>query len=152
MIIIAALGTDRVIGSGDGMPWNVPAEYRQFLGFIEGQTVLMGRRSWEIFGSDLTSAHNVVISRSTRQIPGATVVNSVERGLETAQGFGKTVFSAGGAGIYRQTLPLADEMYLSFIKGDYSGDAYFPEFDESRWRVAQREDHPAFEFVIYRRE
>ena len=27
MILIAALGTNRVVGSGEGMPWNVPEEY-----------------------------------------------------------------------------------------------------------------------------
>ena len=27
MIIIGAMSTDRVIGSGDGMPWDVPEEY-----------------------------------------------------------------------------------------------------------------------------
>ncbi len=97
VIIIAAMGSNRVIGQGAGMPWNVPDEYDQFLRLIEGQTVIMGRRSWQIFGADLTSAHNIVVSRSVNEIEGATVVNGVDAALETARGFGKTVFSAGGA-------------------------------------------------------
>lgn len=152
MIIISAMGRDRVIGSGAGMPWDVPEEYRQFLGFVDGQTVIMGRRSWEIFGADLTSAHNVVVSRSAKEVEGATVVDSIAVALETARGFGKQVYSAGGASIYRQTVPLAERMYLSLIKGDFAGDAYFPEFDETEWEVAERTDHPAFEFVIYERK
>ncbi len=43
-------------------------------------------------------------------------------------------------------------MYLSFIKGEFAGDAYFPEFDESEWELTERTDHPAFEFVIYERK
>ena len=35
---------------------------------------------------------------------------------------GERVFSAGGATIYRQTLPMADAMYLSIIKADHDGD------------------------------
>ena len=62
------------------------------------------------------------------------------------------MFSAGGASIYAQTIPLADTMYLSYIKGQYSGDAYFPEFSEQEWAVEKREDHPRFEFVVYRRK
>ena len=31
MIIISAMSRDRVIGSGDGMPWSVPEEDQQFL-------------------------------------------------------------------------------------------------------------------------
>ena len=42
-------------------------------------------------------------------------------------------------------------MYLSYIKGDFEGDTCFPAFDEAEWEVAQREDHPAFEFVVYQR-
>ena len=152
MIIIGAMSTDHVIGRGNGMPWHVPEEYAQFRRFIKGQTLLIGRRSYEIFGPDLTSAHTVVVSRSTRELPGATVVATVEDALREAESFGRTVFSAGGASIYAQTLPLAEAMYLSYIKGHFTGDAYFPAFSEREWVVERREDHPRFEFVVYRRK
>jgi len=151
VIIIAAMGSNRVIGSGRGMPWNVPEEYAQFLEFVRGQTVIMGRASWEIFGPDLTSAHNVVVSRNAGALDRATVVNGIETAVETGRGFGKTVFCAGGASIYRQCLPLADRMTLSIIKGEFDGDAFFPEFAEVEWEVAERRDHPQFELVDYRR-
>lgn len=151
MIIIAAMSSDRVIGSGAGMPWNVPEEYQQFLRFVEGQTVIMGRRSFEIFGDDLTTTTNIVVSRSVTGMPGAIVCTGVEEAVETAESFGKTVFSAGGGSIYAQTIPLADTMYLSTIKGHFEGDTYFPDFDEAAWDVVKRDDHPAFEFVVYQR-
>ena len=44
MIVIGAMAMNHVIGSGDGMPWDVPEEYAQFLRFIDGQTVIIGRR------------------------------------------------------------------------------------------------------------
>ena len=143
---------DRVIGSGEGMPWNVPEEYQQFLRFVEGQAVIMGRRSYDIFGGDLTNTHNVVVSRSIKEMPGAVVCASVDEAVATARSYGKTVFSAGGGSIYAQTIPLADAMYLSYIKGDFEGDTYFPDFDEAAWDVVKREDHPAFEFVVYQRQ
>ena len=152
MILIAALGTDRVIGSGEGMPWDVPEEYEHFLSRIKGQTVLMGRRSWQIFGGDLTSAHNIVISRSTVALPGAKVAHSLGAGIELGRSYGKTLFCAGGAGVYAQAMPHADAMYLSFIKGEFSGDAFFPDFDDVDWMVEQRIDHPRFEYVVYRRQ
>ena len=152
MILISAMSKDRVIGSGDGMPWSVAEEYQQFLQFIDGQTVMMGRRSYEIFGPDLTSAHTIVISRSGVDAEGIIVCSSIAEAVETAESFGKTVFSAGGATIYQQTMPLADTMYLSFIKGAFSGDTYFPAFGEDEWQVAQRRDHAEFEFVEYKRK
>jgi dihydrofolate reductase len=152
MIIIGAMSTDHVIGSGDGMPWEVPEEYAQFLRFIDGHTVIIGRRSYEIFGKGLTSAHTLVVSRSTGSLPGAVVVPSVEGALLMAGTFNNTVFSAGGASIYSQTVPLAETMYLSYIKGHFAGDAYFPAFSDREWAVDRREDHPRFEFVVYRRK
>lgn len=152
MIIISAMSRDRVIGSGDGMPWSVPEEYAHFLKSIEGQTVIMGRRSYEIFGPDLTSAHNIVVSRSWEGTEGVVVCGSIEEAAATAASFGQTVFSAGGATIYGQTLPLAEAMYISWIKGDFSGDTLFPEFDEAEWDVVERRDHEGFEFVHYGRK
>ena len=151
LIIIGAMSTDRIIGSGDGMPWDVPEEYARFLQFIEGQTVVIGRRSYGIFGEGLASAHTVVVSRSAGKLPHAVAVTSVEDALRTAGSFDRTVFIAGGASIYAQTIGLADTMYLSYIKGHFTGDAYFPAFSDREWAVDRREDHPRFEFVVYRR-
>jgi dihydrofolate reductase len=158
MIVIGAMGTNHVIGSGYGMPWDVPEEYEHFLRLIEGHTIIIGRRSYEIFRKGLTSAHNVVVSRSGGDgvdgidSGGTVVVPSIEDAFRVARSFGGTFFSAGGASIYAQTIPLADAMYLSYIKGQYTGDAYFPEFSEKEWAIEKREDHPRFEFVVYRRK
>ncbi len=152
MIVISAMSQDRIIGKGDGLPWHVPEEYNQFLDIIRGQTVILGRRSYPIFGKGLTSDHNVVVSRSVKELPGAVVAHTIEEAIEVATSYGKTVFSAGGSTIYEQTIPLADAMYLSFMKGSFAGDAYFPQFNESEWTVETRTDHPAFEFVRYKRK
>jgi dihydrofolate reductase len=156
MIIVGAMSRNRVIGRGDGMPWHVPEEYEHFLTLIDGQTVIIGRRSYEIFGATLSSAHTIVVTRGWPPEPGRSdaalrVVGSVEEALRVAETFGRTVFSAGGATIYAQTIPLADAMYLSIIKGTYDGDAYFPVFSADEWVEERRDDHPRFEFVVYRR-
>jgi len=142
---------DRVIGNANGLPWSIPDEYRQFLGHVRGQAVIFGRKSFEIFGRDLPDSELYVVSRSVAVMKGAHVCSTVEEAAAQAQQTGLRVFSAGGASIYRQTMPMADAMYLSIIKGDYSGDARFPEFDEQDWRVTLRDDHPEFEFRIYER-
>lgn len=151
MILISAMTRDRVIGAGDGMPWSIPEEYAQFLAHVRGQAVVMGRRSWEIFGADLSDSTNFVVSRSTRSLDGAEVYGDLPSALAAAVATGKRLFVAGGAGVYAQTIGDADAMYLSFIRGEYRGDAYFPEFDEADWHVEQRRAHDDYEFVIYRR-
>ena len=151
MIIISAMSADRVIGSGDGMPWNVPAEYQQYLGFVSGQAVVMGRKSFEIFGPDLPEGTAVFVITRSAAIEGATVASSLEDALTAARDTGKTVFVAGGGSVYAQALPVADEMYLSTIKGDFEGDTRFPEFAVEDWEVLEERDEPDFVFRKYRR-
>jgi len=85
VIIISAMSSDRVIGSGNGMPWNVPEEYEQFLRYVDGQAVIMGRRSFEIFGPDLRHTANIVVSRSAVRIEGARVCSTIQEAIASAR-------------------------------------------------------------------
>ncbi len=152
MQLIAAHSQNRVIGRGDWMPWDVPDEYAHYLELIRDKTVLMGRRSYEIFGDDLTSRHAVVVSRSVSELPGATVCPDLESAIAAAKATGLTVCVCGGESIYEQTIPRVDEMLLSTIFGEFEGDTYFPEFDESQWEVQRREEHEGWEFVHWVRQ
>ncbi|MEM8864888.1 MAG: dihydrofolate reductase [Planctomycetota bacterium] len=155
MIIISAMTKNRVIGSGDGMPWDIPAEYQQYLDFTAGQTIIMGRKSIEIFGPDLTTDHAVVLTRSgevdVEIADGCTmeIADSLDQAISLAESHGKTVFCGGGANVYEQALPKAEAMYLSVIKGAYHGDTHFPEFDQADWQIAEEQDHPEFHFYRY---
>ncbi|MFT7643133.1 MAG: dihydrofolate reductase [Pirellulaceae bacterium] len=152
MIIISAMSENRVIGSGDGMPWSVPKEYEQYLRFVSGNVVVLGRKSYEIFGPDLpTGTKAIVLTRST-SVDGAEAAPSLADALEMANGMGPTVFVAGGGSVYEQAIPLADEMYLSTIKGEFDGDTYFPAFNVEEWEIVEERDEVDFVFRRYRRK
>lgn len=150
VIIIAAIGSNRIIGNGEGLPWHIPSEYDQFLGHIKDQTVIMGRRSWEIFKKDMLPKRMVVVSR-TLQTDRAKVFSTLKEALSYSGSYPEEVFICGGQSIYEESLQHADYMYLSFIKGEHRGNVYFPEFDEKDWIVEKKEEHPEFVFVIYRK-
>ncbi len=80
-----------------------------------------------------------------------SVVSSLDDALTLAETFGKPVFVAGGGSIYRLALPLANEMYLSTIKGQYKGDTHFPEFAAAEWNVTEERHESEFVFRKYRR-
>lgn len=149
VIIIAAIGSNHVIGTGDALPWHIPAEYNQFLNYVRGQTVLMGRRSYEIFKNDLVPERMIVVSR-TLKTDKARVFASLQEALACARSFPEDVFICGGQSIYEESIPYADYMYLSFIKGEHQGNVYFPRFEEEAWSVEKKEEHDEFTFVIYR--
>jgi len=152
MIIISAMSKDRVIGSGDGMPWSVPAEYEQYLRFVSGQTVILGRKSSDIFGPDLPDGTTAIVISRSASIENVHVTKSLDEALLFAEGLGKQVFVAGGGSVYAQAIPLAEEMYLSTIKGDFEGDTYFPEIDSNDWRITEERDEPEFVFRKYQRK
>lgn len=151
LILISAMTKDHVIGNRDGLPWSIPEEYRHFLDLVCGHPVILGRKSYEIFGPDLTESPLIVVSSRLARVARAEVRPSVEQAIACAATQGGKIFSAGGATIYTQTLPLATAMYLSFVKGDHEGDTLFPEFDENDWQITRRDDHAEFEFRVYER-
>jgi len=149
VIIISAIGSNHIIGNGDGLPWHIPSEYNQFLGYVKDQTVIMGRRSYEIFKKDMLPKRMVVVSR-TLLTDRASVFGSLEEALAYSLSFPEDVFICGGQSIYEESIRHADYMYLSFIKGKHQGNVYFPSFDEEKWSVELKEESDEFVFVIYK--
>ena len=63
----------------------------------------------------------------------------------------KKLFVLGGAQVYEQALSLADEMILTHLPIEVEGDAYFPEWDESEWELANQRSEGELVFATYRR-
>ena len=55
------------------------------------------------------------------------------------------VMIIGGANLYQQTLARADLLYLTLVRAEVQGDAFFPELEEGEWRELERESHSADE-------
>ena len=54
----------------------------------------------------------------------------------------KEVFIIGGESIYRESIPLADKIYLTEIDGSVEGgDVYFPKLDLHEWEIEIKEKH-----------
>jgi dihydrofolate reductase len=61
----------------------------------------------------------------------------------------RQVFICGGAQIYEQTLPLCSELFLTLVKREVQGDAFFPPF-EDRFELAEEiRDTPEFKILRY---
>ena len=157
--LIAAMTDDRVIGIENRLPWKLPADMKWFRQHTLGKPIVMGRKTFESFGSKpLPERLNIVITRDRNyRAEGAVVVHDIDEALAAA-GDAEEVMIIGGASFYEQMLPQADRLYLTFVHADVKGDAWFPEFDRSQWREVFREDHEAdeknpygYRFVILER-
>ncbi|MEM3154467.1 MAG: dihydrofolate reductase [Candidatus Woesearchaeota archaeon] len=147
--IIAAMAKNRVIGCDNKLPWRIADDLKNFKKLTSGNVVIMGRKTFESIGKPLPNRINVVISSSMPPTDGIIVCKSVDEAIQKAKTYGKEIFIIGGAAVYEQTIPIADKMYLSYVKGDYQGDALFPEFDDSKWKIDHKEKFPEFELVVY---
>ena len=150
--IIVAMDKNRVIGKNNQLPWHISDELKNFKKFTTGNTILMGRKTFESIGRPLPNRNNVVISTSLQPTEGIDVCKNIEEGITKAKSYEKDIFIIGGAQIYKQMLPLVEKMYISYIKKEYDGDVFFPEFDENEWQIESRQDFPEFELVIYVRK
>lgn len=115
-----------------------------------GKPIVMGRKTFESFGAKpLPGRLNIVLTRDTSyRAEGVTVVSSLDAALAAA-GNVDEVMIIGGAELYAQVLPRADRLYLTFVHGDFEGDAFFPQFDHAVWRETNRTEHAADEKHAY---
>ncbi|AKU13087.1 dihydrofolate reductase [Azoarcus sp. CIB] len=158
VVLIAAVARNWVIGRNNALPWRLKADLAHFKATTVGHPVLMGRKTWESLGRPLPGRRNLVVTRdSAYAASGAEVFASLDAALAAA-GDGK-VFVIGGAEIYRQLLERADGLVLTEVGAEVDGDAFFPDFDRSRFTETRRESHAedannefAFDFVEYRRK
>lgn len=155
--LIAAHDPNLIIGVNGTLPWHYSEDLRFFKKTTMGSPVLMGRGVFEELNEKpLPGRKNVVLSR-TRDYPGKAVdvCRSLERALELLNKTEDRIFVIGGGEIYRETLGLADELYITEIHKEYQGDTYFPEYRDQIsyvWAEEWREDHSEFSFIRYIRK
>ena len=143
--LIAALDRNGVIGDGGRIPWRLPADLKYFKRVTMGKPLIMGRKTHESIGRPLPGRQNIVLTRQhAYEAPGCTVVHSVEEALAAA-GDAEEVMVAGGGTVYRQFLPRADRLYLTFVETTGEGQTTFPPFDREKWHLIFEETHPADE-------
>lgn len=148
VVLVAAVADNGVIGSGGDIPWKIPADLRHFRETTIGNTVVMGRKTFESIGHPLPYRTNIVVTRQPGwSHEGVFVFGSVEAAIEGAQAHDGQVMVMGGGEIYSAALPLADEQILTEVHQSPAGDTHYPEFGRDEWVETRRESHDGFDFV-----
>ena len=142
------MAENRVIGCGNRIPWHLPEDFRWFKKMTTGQTIVMGRRTFESIGRPLPDRKTIVVSRHHFQHPGVTTISDW-RELDPGSLPGE-VFICGGAQIYEQTLMVCSDLYLTHVKRVVEGDTFFPAFESAFEPVHEIVNNPDFRIVHYR--
>jgi len=157
--IIVAVSDDWGIGRDNDLLWDLPEDLKRFRKLTTGNTVVMGKRTWESLPRrPLPGRRNIVITDNPEDtFEGADAACSIEDAIEKCGREGET-FIIGGGSIYRQFMPHADRLYITHVHKKAPADVYFPEIDPGIWRVVESEDFTAdmpeplpYSYVIYER-
>jgi dihydrofolate reductase len=140
LALICAMAENRTIGRNNRLPWKLPEDLKYFKRTTMGNSIIMGRKTWESIGRPLPGRTNIVISRdSNYEAEKAKVVNSLGAAITLAENLAaidgsKEAFIIGGAGLYKEALPLADRFHLTRVHAQVEGDTFLAEFNEDEWK------------------
>jgi dihydrofolate reductase len=152
--IMAAVSPEGVIGLGGKIPWHYRGDMRRVKRLTMGTTLIMGRITWESLGGrPLPGRRNLVVSRTVGELAGAERFPDLASALAVSEG---PVWFFGGAGIYREAMPLADFLDIVYVPDhvDHPEAIRFPPIDETLWEpgpLVAHEDEPALKRRIYTR-
>src|SRR5881394_112681 len=125
---IAAMSLNRVIGAGNKIPWHLPEDFKWFKQLTTGNVVVMGRKTFESIGKPLPNRETIVLSRSQFFHPGVRTISDLSK-IDLANET-REVFIVGGAQVYAQAMQLCSDLYLTVVKREVEGDAFFPAFED----------------------
>jgi len=149
--LIAAMSENRAIGLNNALPWEpIPADWDNLKKVTKGKKMIMGRKSYDNPHRIWSEVGNYVITRQHdyEVESGFEVVSSLEEAIEKCADQPE-VFVLGGEEIFRLAVPLADKIYLTLVHETFTGDTFFPIFDESEFDVIERKEFKAGENTPY---
>lgn len=175
IILIAAMAENRVIGRNNAMPWSIRGNLAHFKEMTMGWPCIMGRKTWESLPKKpLPGRLNIIISKTMQDLPGwpdgivtdstnilietqqkksfsnTKVCKSLQESIEYCSDYEK-IFICGGESIYNQAMPFANKIDLTLIRGQYEGDTFFPELDDS-WVKTGTVNFDDFSIITYNKK
>lgn len=149
--IIAAVGKNLELGKGNDLVWRIKEDLAYFKELTTNKVIVMGYNTYLSIGRLLPNRKNIIISNQNRNIEGAIVLNSIKDVLNLDE---EEIFIIGGASIYKQFIPYADNLYLTEINSeDDKADVFFPKFDKEHYEKklvkASTENNLDYNFVCY---
>jgi dihydrofolate reductase len=155
MKIIVAIAENNAIGKAGDLLCHLPNDLKHFKELTTGATVVMGKKTFfSLPRRPLPNRRNIVL---TRDLIFAYEQTEVAHSIEELQGMlshDEQVFIIGGGEIYRQFIPLVEELHITHIHHTWEdADTFFPEIDPTIWQCTSEErftsdDRHAFAYTF----
>jgi dihydrofolate reductase len=143
--IIAAVARNGAIGADNRLIWRLSSDLKRFRALTMGKPVIVGRKTWDSIGRLLPGRQLIVVTRNFGfAVDGVMSAPTLDAALALAREIAPKIGApeiviAGGGEIYRQSLHLAQRLYITEVDSTPDGDAHFPAIDATQWREVGRE-------------
>ena len=119
--IIAAVSSNGVYGSTNGLPWSFKRDMEFFRAQTSGSTIIMGRSTWDSLerNTPLPNRQNIVVTTTNPDVPeGVMKTSTVRQAIELAER--DKVFLIGGKNIWLEGIrELADTLFVTEILSEF---------------------------------
>lgn len=101
--------------------------------------VIMGRKTFESVGKPLPGRLNIVVTSNAEwQSPNTLTATTLQSAIDKAATSNcNEIFITGGGEIYRQSMAIADIIYLTRVHTQIDGDTFFPAIDTNLWELTK---------------
>ena len=158
--LIVAISENNAIGKAGDLLCYLPDDLKHFKALTTGATVVMGKKTFfSLPRRPLPNRRNIVLTRDgSFTYENTEVAHSIEE-LQKMLTADENVFIIGGGEVYKQFMPLAEELQITHIHHNWEdADTFFPEIDSTIWQCVNEERHEAdekhayaFTFATYKR-
>lgn len=158
--LIVAISENNAIGKAGDLLCHLPNDLKHFKELTTGATVVMGKKTFfSLPRRPLPNRRNIVLTRDTAFAYENTEVAHSIHELQSMLQTNERVFIIGGGEVYKQFMPLADELHITHIHHIWEdADTFFPQIDPTIWRrTSEERNNPdekhafAYTFATYKK-
>jgi len=159
--IIVAVAQNNAIGKDNKLLWHLSEDLKRFKKLTSGHFIIMGKNTYfSLPKRPLPNRTHIILTDIPgEQIDDCIMAYSIEEAIEKMDTENEN-FIIGGASIYRQFLPYANKLYITWVHASFDADTFFPDLYEEEWGIISQEDFPQtdeknpypFTYKIYERK
>jgi dihydrofolate reductase len=159
--LVVAASENNVIGKDNQLLWHLPNDLKFFKNTTWGMPVIMGRKTYESVGKPLPGRTNIVITRQEDWSAEKVIaVKSMDEAIQQSSSMdAREAYIIGGGEIYKQSMDIADRIYITRVHAVLEGDTFFPEIDTNKFELisslpfqADEAHQYAYTFEVWQRK
>lgn len=163
ILAIWAQSKNNAIGVDKHLPWSLPDDLKFFRQQTLNKAVVMGRKTFESFGSrPLPKRLNIILTSKQNyqnSDPQVKIVHSPQEAIKLAELNHLDLAVIGGASVYKSFMHLTDKLLVTVVNANIKGDTFAPEIVDSDFRLTATIHHDqdlkhaySFDFLAYERK